>query len=36
MLENNIKICACRKATKNYKMAIDKMTKTQHGCAEID
>ena len=30
-----MKIRACRKATKNYKTATDKMTKTQHGCAEI-
>ena len=35
MLENNKKICACRITTKNYKMAINKMTKSRHGCAEI-
>ena len=35
MLENNQKISVSRKTIKNYKMAINKMSKAQHGCPEI-
>ena len=28
-------ICVSRKATKNYNMAINKMSKVQHGCVKI-
>ena len=35
MLENNKKIYVYKKTTKNYKIAIAKMPKDQHGYAEI-
>ena len=35
MLENSKKISACRITTKNHEMTINKITKSQHGCAEI-
>ena len=35
MLENNKKIYVYRKTKKNYKIAIAKMPKDQHGYAEI-
>ena len=35
MLENNQKKLFTTKTTKNYKKAINKMSRTQHGCAKI-